>query len=749
MFHAFRKFRFVAPLFLLFTFVSCISLPAQSAIHVDPMIGVDGGGNTFPGVLVPFGIEKAGPDMGNNTGNAGWLPNQPINGFSQTHISGSGGGAKYGNILLQPTVGVISPADSASPAAHERASAGYYAVDLTRYGIGVEITGAARAAIYRFTYPASKQANLVIDAAHCLSSYANQNEDQRLVTSSIRIDSPTTIEGSSTITGGWNLQTTNYTVYFYAETDTAASSNGTWSNGKLHPGASSEPATPHAQNGAWFTFATRDRQTVQLRIGISFVSVAQARQNLEAEIPGFDFELSRHNAENAWNQALAPIRIEGASEDDLRQFSTAVYHAMFQPTDHTGENPLFKSTEPAYDDFYAIWDTFRTSSPLLTLIAQDRENGIVRSLVDIYRHEGWLPDGRSGGFSGRLQGGTNADMVITDGYLKGLTGVDWNEAYKAVLNDAENRPPNPILTGRGDLDSWRTLGYLTIEGTDRPASKHMEYAANDYAIALLARGLGKQDDFLKYTERSNNWRKLWDTQAADHGFSGFIWPRHRDGSWKPNFDPLLSGTWGSDSFYEGNSWTYSTYVPHDVAGLIALSGGDARFVERMDAFFALPGRYDVGNEPGFLAPYLYIWAGRPDRTQFQIRRILAECYHSGPNGLPGNDDSGAMSSWYVFGKLGFYPNAAQDVYLIGSPAFTRASIRLPNGRTFTIETEGNGPDKPYIASATWSGVPFNRAWFTHEELMQGGTLHLVMSATPSRWATTAPPPSISTAQHTN
>jgi predicted alpha-1,2-mannosidase len=337
-------------------------------------------------------------------------------------------------------------------------------------------------------------------------------------------------------------------------------------------------------------------------------------------------------------------------------------------------------------------------------------------------------------------------MVVVDGYLKHLPGVDWDVAYKAVVKDAENTPPNPIMAGRGDLDCWLNRGYLSMEGTDRSASKHMEYAANDYAIALFAKGQGKDEDYRKYLRRAANWYNLWDVQASDHGFSGFIWPRHRDGGWKANFDPLLTGTWGGDNFYEGNSWTYSTYVPQDVAGLIGASGGNARFVERMDAFFSLPDRYDVGNEPGFLAPYLYIYAGRPDRTQFQIRDILAKNYHSGPKGLPGNDDSGAMSSWYVFGKMGFYPVAAQDVYLIGSPAFNRVSIHLPNGRTFTIEAEGNGPDKPYIASAAWNGKPYTRSWFTHEELMQGGTLRFKMSATPTQWGAAEPPPSLSTAK---
>jgi predicted alpha-1,2-mannosidase len=208
---------------------------------------------------------------------------------------------------------------------------------------------------------------------------------------------------------------------------------------------------------------------------------------------------------------------------------------------------------------------------------------------------------------------------------------------------------------------------------------------------------------------------------------------------------MLTGTWGSDTFYEGNSWTYSTFVPQDVAGLINASGGRTRFTERMDTFFSIPGAYDVGNEPGFLAPYLYLWAGRPDRTQKMIRDIIARNYHTGTKGLPGNDDSGAMSSWYAFGKLGIYPIAGQDVYLIGSPAFRRASIRLPNGRLFVIETKGNSAGTPYISSATWNGKPYPRDWFTHEQLMQGGILCLTMSSTPSRWGEMDPPPSMSTA----
>jgi len=720
------------------------SLAAQRASQIDPFLGVDGGGNVFPGALVPFGILKAGPDMGNNNGNAGWLPGAPINGFSQTHMSGTGGGAKYGNILIQPTVGPVLPSDHASAAKAEHASAGSYGVTLARYGIDVEIASARRAAIYRITYPTSQQSNLLIDAGHCLSSYPNQNENQKVVASAVHVVSPSAVQGYTTVTGGWNFQPTTYTVYFYAESDTQATASGTWKEGSAHPDVSTEETSGGSTAGAWLSFPTHAAQTVQLKIGISFVSLEQARQNAASEIAGFDFSRTRTAAAALWDKALSPIQIEGASQEELQQFSTALYHAMFQPTDHTGENPLFVSQEPYYDDYYAIWDTFRTSAPLLTLIAEDRESAMVRSLVDIYRHEGWLPDGRSGGYTGRLQGGTDADMVIVDGFLKQLPGIDWQTAYQAVVTDAENIPRNPIMEGRGDLADWRTLGYLSIEGTDRPASKHMEYAANDYAIALFAKGLGKERDSAKYLERSRYWRNLWNAEAADHGFKGFIWPRYRDGRWKSSFDPLLSGTWGEDNFYEGNSWTYSLFVPQDVAGLIEQAGGTETFLRRLDAFFDVPHRYDVGNEPGFLAPYLYIWAGRPDKTAERVREILARSFRAGQKGLPGNDDSGAMSSWYAFGRMGFFPNAGQDVYLIGSPAYRKSTLHLAEGKTFTIEAEGLTDKAIYVVRAKLNGKPLDRAWLRHREIVSGGRLVLTMADKPAEWGRKNPPPSSST-----
>jgi predicted alpha-1,2-mannosidase len=713
---------------------------AQVAEEVDPFLGTEGGGNTLPGPSLPFGMIKPGPDVGSNESNSGWENTGNINGFSQTHVSGTGGGPKYGNILVQATLGPPHDSGYGSPRSGEQATIGYYRVRLQRYGINAEITAAKRAAIYRFAYPASRKANIVIDAGHCLSWISKAGEGQFVTASAINVVSASAISGSSTVIGGWNKQTTPYTVYFYAESDTPAHDWGTWNDETLHRGSK---VSEGKKSGAWLSFATRQGQQVQLKIGISFVSVAQAKKNVEQEIPDFDFDRVHQQAVAAWNDALGAIELQGATHEQRQMFYTALYHTMLMPVDRTGENPLWQSDEPSYDDFYAIWDTFRTSGPLLTLIAPQRQSDIVRALVDIYRHEHWLPDARSGNFTGRTQGGSNAEFAIADAYVKHLPGIDWQEAYRGMLQDAETPSPAPDREGRGGLDDWKKLGYVSIEGTDRPGSKQMEYAADDFEVAQVAKGLGNDADYEKYLRRSGNWKNLWNPQIADDGVHGFIEPRHRDGSWKKDFTTLQSCSWGGDTFYEGNSWTYSLFVPQDVAGVIESSGGRDKFVQRLDAFFTGKGRYDVGNEPGFLSPYLYIWAGRQDKTSDRVQEIIARSYHTGRSGIPGNDDSGAMSSWYVFGAMGIFPNAGQDVYLIGHPSFPELVLHLAQGKTFAIEAKNLSPTNSYIVAATLNGQPLDRAWFRHEDLVTGGRLVLTMAAKPGSWPSGDAPPSLS------
>ncbi|HEV2136192.1 MAG TPA: GH92 family glycosyl hydrolase [Terracidiphilus sp.] len=730
--------------FLVSLLIACSAARAQHARFVDPFLGAAGGGNVFPGPVMPFGEIKPGPDMDLGPGhdaNAGWWDTGNIRGFSQTHVSGTGGGARYGNILVMATTGKPAPADSESPRADEHASAGYYSVTLARYGIGVEITTARRAAIYRFRFPQGQPANLLFDVSHCLVSGLRTHENQIPVSSKIQILSPTEIAGSTTVKGGWNKQPIPYTVYFYAVTDAPAESSGTWLGRDVHGGSRYADGTSTTPAGAWLTFAPHAGRPVLMKIGISFVSIEQARRSLAAEISGFDFDAVHTVAVAAWDKALSAVDVEGQTPGQAQIFYTALYHTMLMPSDRSGENPLWQSSEPYYDDYYAIWDIFRTSGPLLTLIAPKRQASIVRALVDLYRHEGWLPDARSGNYNGRTQGGSNAEFMLTDAYVKGLPGIDWKEALAAEVHDAEVSPADHLKEGRGGLDDWHKLGYVSIEGSDRSGSVDMEYAADDFEIALLAKGLSDTAGYEKYLKRSANWENLWDASFSDGGFTGFIRPRHRDGSWLWPFTAMDSCTWGGDTFYEGNSWTYSFFVPQNVAGLIRKMGGPDTFVRRLDAFFAVPGRYDVGNEPGFLTPYLYNWAGRPDKTAEHVRAIISASYHAGPRGLPGNDDSGAMSSWYIFGQIGIFPNAGQPVYLIGSPAYPRTVLHLAGGKDFVIEARNLSEKNIYIAAATLDGKPLDRAWLRHSEIIAGGRLVLTMSSAPGDWGHNNLPPS--------
>jgi predicted alpha-1,2-mannosidase len=746
---------------------------AQNASEIDPMLGADKGGNVFVGPTLPFGMAKPGPDYGDNQGNAGWQATGNLNGFSQLHVSGTGGGPKYGNIAVQPMMGKADPAHSSAPREDEHAQVGYYSVKLGRSGIRAEITTARRTPVYRFTYPAKGERTLLVDVGHLLmklhDSPHRYPEGQVVYSTDVEVLSPTEIAGMQASVMGWNIQTTPMNVYFYLVTDTPATASGTWADGKAVPGAKTasykmpftmktlpQPPAPIVSTGAYLTFPAGNKP-VMVKVGLSFVSIEQAKKNAQSEVSGFDFEGTRKAAVAAWNQQLATVKIEGGSPSERRQFTTGLYHSMLMPVDRTGENPLWQSATPYYDDFYCIWDTFRSSTPLLTLLDPKRVTAILQSLLEIQDHDHFFLDGRSGNFAGRTQGGSDAEMMFTDAFVKHLPGLDWERVYRAMVHDADTESTAPIRFGRGDMDEWKRLGYLSIEhsdpagGPDRPGSRSMEYAANDYAVALMAKGLHKDDDAKKFALRAANWKKLWDADAVDHtergDVKGFIWMRHADGRWKENFNPHLVGTWYQDNFYEATTWTYSLYVPQDVRELINTAGGTAAFKKRLDLFFALgPSgryRYDVGNEPGFLAPYLYNWIGEQSSTTKTIRAILPASYHTGLDGLPGNDDSGAMGSFLVFNQMGFFPVAAQNVYLIGSPTFPRSSITLGNGKTFSIVAENSSRTNVYIAKATWNGKSYQRSWFTHDQLMAGGELHLTMTNKPTHWDTGTPPPSMS------
>ncbi|MBC8009975.1 MAG: glycoside hydrolase family 92 protein, partial [Burkholderiales bacterium] len=455
------------------------------------------------------------------------------------------------------------------------------------------------------------------------------------------------------------------------------------------------------------------------------------------------------------------IEIDPATSDaHKRMFYTGLYHTMLMPVDRTGENPLWKSDQPAYDDFYAIWDTYRSSHPLITLIDPKRQVDIVNSLLDIYRYDGYMPDARSGNSNGRTQGGSNAEVLIADAYVKGLPGIDYKVALQAMLKDADVPPGgNEEQEGRGGLPDYNTLGYVSTR-YPRSGTRTVEYAFNDFCIAIVAQGLGEKALFERFAKQAGNWKNLWRADFKHQGATGFILPKDADGKWLDfvkvtvpamakeivPVDPTYVNSgkyeeWWSGFLYEANSWEYSLSIPHDVAGLIEKSGGPEAFKTRLDTLFAKR-YYYVGNEPSFLSPNLYHWIGRQDLSSDCIHSIVNRAYKDTRRGIPGNDDSGSMSSWLVFRMLGFYPNAGQSYYLLSTPFVAASTLHQTNGKDFRVVAKNLSATNKYITAATLDGKPLARAWIEHAEIVQGGVLELEMSAQANDWGRANPPPSL-------
>ena len=665
--------------------------------NVDPKIGMEGVGRTFPGPSMPFGMCKPGPDCGVSP-NAGWakMP-EKVTGFSQTHVSGTGGGQKYGNILIQPGV-------KPQKRVNEEIALGYYATTFEN-GIRTEITTSERCAFYRIHYP--KDALLLIDVTHYLGkdSVPDKREKQQFVGADIEIINNQEVRGFSRIRGGWNNGDA-YTVYFCLQSD-----------------------KPFEQKGKDIV-AFADT-LVNIKVGISYVSEQQAKRN----IPANDFDSQLNKVRERWEQQLSKIQIKG-SERDKRMFYTALYHTMLMPVDKTGENPKWTES-PYYDDYYAIWDTYRTSTPLITLLDEQREADIVNALLNIYKREGYMPDARSGDCNGRTQGGSNAEVVIADAFVKGLKGIDYNLALQAMLKDAEVDPgADHEKHGRGGLKEYTELGYIPY-GIDRAGNRTIEYAYNDYCIALVAKGLGRTDIYEQYLKQSQNWKNLWRSDYEWDGVKGYIMPKDAQGRWLDSvpwghskvYHPQIPYTpitkvapwylpWWSTFFYEALSAEYSLSIPHDVPGLIEACGGAETFRKRLDMFFDRK-RYNVGNEPSFLTPCLYHWIGRPDLSSDRVREIVTSNYTDQPDGLPGNDDSGAMSSWLAFHMMGLYPNAGQSYYLLHAPLIPEWTLQLCNGKTLRGIVKGKGT---HFEKVTLNGKVLDDARLEHADLMAGGEL---------------------------
>ena len=695
---------------MLFWLLTAMLCRAQVWQYVDPRIGSEGVGRTFPGPSMPFGMCKPGPDCTVKP-NAGWAPMpEVVTGFSQTHVSGTGGGQKYGNILIQPFLG-NQPSEQLRMS--EEFSLGYYATTFEN-GIRTEITTSERCAFYRIHFPSN--GSLFIDETHYLGKnpIPDQREQQQFVGAEVEVVSDYEVRGFSRIRGGWNNGDA-YTVYFCLMSDKPFSS---------------------AEDKGNATLRFSDT-LLNIKVGISYVSTQQAKRNISS----CDFDTQLNLLRDSWDKLLSRFDVKG-TEVQKRMFYTALYHTLIMPVDKSGENPKWRET-PYYDDYYAIWDTYRSSSPLITLLDPKREADIVNSLLNIYKREGYMPDARSGDCNGRTQGGSNAEVMIADAFVKGLEGIDYEYAIEAMLKDAEADPgADHEKHGRGGLREYTTLGYLPY-GIDRAGTRTIEYAYNDYCIAEVAKGLGRQDVYAHYLKQSGNWRNLWRSDYEWDDVKGYIMPRDAQGRWLDSvpwghskvFHPMIPYTpvtkvapwylpWWSTFFYEALSAEYSLSIPHDVPGLIEACGGAETFRKRLDLFFDRK-RYNVGNEPSFLTPCLYHWIGRPDLTSDRVRQIITENYNDTPDGLPGNDDSGSMSSWLAFHMLGLYPNAGQSYYLLHAPLLPAWTLQLDNGKTLHGTLKGKGT---HFEKVTFNGKVLEDARIEHAELMQGGELVFYVSA---------------------
>jgi predicted alpha-1,2-mannosidase len=704
---------------------------------VDPFLGSEIG-NTLVGASTPFGMVKLGPDVAPPNNTTGYKSYKPIVGFSHNHLSGTGGGARYGNVLVTPQVGTVNIHDTLSTKYNEYAKPGYYTVTLGKSegDVMAELTTSDHAAVHRYTFfvldkpkvreayiyghknPRSFQGNILVDASAIINS--KDYEVGQCTSAEIKVVSNNQIEGVSHFRGGWGGDNP-YDVYFVISFSRPFSQCGTWSNDELFTGRKEQTGK---QIGAYTTFNLQQDGVVEMRVGISYASLGNARANL-GEVKDKTFDQVRTEADHLWNKYLSKIQVEGGTIEQRAVFYTALYHAMTMPV-KLDANPSWKTKVPQYWDFYTLWDIYRTLMPLHTLILPNRQREMINTLLDIYKHKGWLPDAWTAGDYAMVQGGTSADVVIADAIVKHLKGFDYQLAYEAIRKDATVASDNPFKYGR--YGEYFSLGYCS-SNVKNGSSKTLEYAYDDFCVAQVAKALGKHADYEKFLKQSQNCFNVFNTQTK------YFWAKTDKGKWVDGFSPEFRRPdyWNGPYFYEGTPFSYSFYVPHNMKRLISSHGGNVAFTGFLDSLF--DGKhFELGNEPGFLTPYLYNYTGRPDKTAERVRYELSQ-FIPGNIGLPGQDDSGAMSAWYIFGAMGFFPDAGQDLYLIGSPIFSKSTLQLENGKLFTVVAKNASGRNKYVQRAWLNGKELKQAFFKHSQIAAGGKLVLEMGDKPSLWAT--------------
>ncbi len=717
---------------------------------VDPMIGTEGSGNAVPGALVPHGFVKLSPDSQVEAGSVDAYAHgaERIDGFSHTHLEGPGGGSNgYSNLLVLPWIGELpeQAADLSSTFSHhsEEALPGYYAVTLDDPGVRTELTATAWTGVHRYTFPASDDARIVFDAGYGRGSpieaeiLAEGNVFQGYATYTMHPLLTYMLDDAPGTTG-------ELTLYFRGEFSRIFENQGVYQrNGTTLEIVEGATYTIGEDVGAWFSWPTTEGETIELRLGVSLQSIAQASANLLAQATEYSFEEIRTAAEDAWACRLGRVQVEGGTDEQKTLLYTGLYRAMMQPSSLVEANGTFVSgtsgepvthtacdTRVFYADDWCLWDTFRTTHPLATLIEPETMDDRVASFLHQHEEGGWLPKctWAATGYS-RVMIGNHAVPVLADAVAKGFSDFDHDLLWEAVQHSATEDTEDFLMDGicgylnLGTVPEYIDLGYVSHEcDTSQSASMTLEYAYNDWTTARIAEALGMEEEATSFDDRAENWRNHWDPDE------GFMRGRMRDGSWVEPFAPE-----GTDDFCESNSWVYSFFVPHDPEALMETMGGDDAFVQRLDTFFD-EGWFGPDNEPSFHVPWLYNHTSATHKATERVHDLLEQAFAASPGGLPGNDDAGATSALYALAAMGLFPMAPGDgVYEITTPLFDRAELQLHpgayTGGSFVIETTGR-EEGVTILRAALDGEDLDPLRIDHDDIAAGGSLVLELGSKP-------------------
>ncbi len=721
--------------------------------YVNPMIGTAAGGNTHPGATTPWGLIALTPHTDEQGwGNMGYrYENRYIIGFAHNQVSGVGSG-EYGNFLVMPARNAVALSSFGykSERVDETATAGYYAATLTAPNVRAELTAQARTGHHRYTFAGGNKG----DTLRIIFNAARASHPQYAAATTAQVaENGRVVRLQGRFTDGFGSEPPDFTAFFTAHVSELPANYAVW-NGDRVETAVHISAEEREDCGVVLNFISDGNpKIIELTTAVSY----RAAQNADAYIAEFQaqrktFDDVKSDAREQWNNRLNSITIEGASDIDLTIFYTALYHALLMPTDITGETPDgFKTSGRAFTNYFAIWDTYRTLNPFLTLLFPSVQREMLNALLDIADNRGWLPDGFTGNGLTQMQGGTNADVLFADAAAKRLQGVDYERAYRYLKKNATVNGDSPAFSGlrarKGRYAAYLKNGWLACDKQWASVSKSLEYAYNDYCVWVVADYLNRGSEAEAFKARSRTIFTLFDAQT------GFFRPKKTDGAWLSPFNPARvfppGQVWSAEvHYYEGSAWQYLGYVPHDFYGLIRRLGGNEKFTAKWDTLFAnrsgadfTKGFFSVSNEPDMLAPFQYIYAGRADRAQFWSRKLIEENFKATPDGLPGNDDSGTTSAWLLFAALGLFPNAGQDWYFIGSPTFKKATLRLENGKSLIIYARNTSTQNIYVKSLRLNGKKLNRAWIRHRELENGATLEFEMTDAPTRFGAIETPPS--------